>query len=109
MVTEVKSPQAHYPKPPAQLKAEKEAGQRVDAIREQQIATHMRTFGNPPTEVVSTVHANRPQKDNETPESITFAQVGGTLVMTVTAKELVFGPEEARGLQRAVVVAASTL
>ena len=88
-----------YKTPRATLKAEKDARERVEEVREQQLEAYLRNFGNQPAEVTETVHANRPEKGD--PDSITFAQVGNSLVITATAKELVFGREEALSFIRA--------
>lgn len=90
-----------YDQPAAAREAEKKADERVKELHEEQLDRFMDNVGTASREPIETVFANAPEKGG-TPESITIAQVGGELVLTVTADELHFGREEALGLQRAI-------
>jgi hypothetical protein len=90
-----------YDQPAAAREAEKRADERVKELHEEQLDRFLDNVGTASREPIETVFANAPEKGG-TPDSITIAQVGGELVLTITAKELHFGREEALALQRAV-------
>lgn len=94
-------------KPAATVKAEKAAVDRADEVRDIQLDVHSKNVTNVPAEPVATIYANAPEKGD--PDSVTFALVGGEVVMTTTAKEMRFGREEWHGFMRKVNQAGSGL
>jgi hypothetical protein len=87
-----------FEKPKATERAERASDKRADEVREIQLDVHRRQVTSVPSENVRTVYST-PQ-DGKDPESITFQQVGNTVVVTATAKEMEFSREDFLGFVR---------
>jgi len=97
--------------PKATKQALKDADEVMDEVREIQWDTRKEGLINVPPVVTETVFASRdPENLSKTPDSLTFTQAGGQLVVSASgAGPFRFSREDALALQRAATHVAVTL
>lgn len=96
-----------YEKPAATAKAEEQASQRAEEVRDLQKEAFLKNHTNVPEGSVVTVYASR--DGDKDPESITFATDGASVTVVATAKELVFNGQDVLALARAAGQVGNTL